>query len=215
MRIPFLWLFPRLASSVFQAQQPTAEVAAALWATNSTLDPQFVKQADFKASGLPPQVSRSRNLWFKCGRLMSRHISSSAEHPQSKHLAVVFFFEEEEEQQINRFAQRCRWSSVCMQQGHTRVWHVTGRPSGACSSSCLGWIVRDESGDLWLGPSLMMKPSLCSGNYLTVLLSAVFISSHNYDITHCVVQPQPLLWYSWRHDAIGTRDLKSTCKDLS
>lgn len=63
----------------------------------------------------------------------------------------------------------------------------------ACSSLCWGWIVRDESGDLWPGQSLMMKPSLCSSNYLTVLLSAVFISSHNYNITHCVIQPQPVL----------------------
>lgn len=70
---------------------------------------------------------------------------------------------------------------------------MTGRPLGACSSSCWGWIVRDESGDLWPGQSLMMKPSLCSGNYLTVLLSAVFISSHNYNITHCVIKPQPVL----------------------
>lgn len=64
---------------------------------------------------------------------------------------------------------------------------------GAFSSSCWGWIVRDESGDLWPGQSLMMKPSLCSGNYSTVLLSAVFISSHNYNITHCAIQPQLVL----------------------
>lgn len=69
---------------------PAAEEAAALWATDSTLDPQFVKQADFKAPSPPPQVP-SRKGCFKWGRQMLRHISSSAECPQTKHLPVFFW----------------------------------------------------------------------------------------------------------------------------
>lgn len=147
---------------------------------------------------------------------MPRHISSGAEHPQTKQTGFfgVFFFLLVLEDQ-NTWTGFCIAASVCMQHRCAHVFHVTGRPSGACSSSCWGWIVRDESGDLWPGQSLMMKLSLCSGNYLTVLLSAVFISSHNYNTTHCIIQPQPVLGYSWRHAAIGTQDLRWTCKDWS
>lgn len=92
---------------------------------------------------------------------MPRHISSGAEHPQTKQtgfFGVFFFvFGARGLEHINWF---CIPASVCMQHRCAHVFHVTGRPTGACSSSCWGWIVRDESGDLWPGQSLMMKPSL-------------------------------------------------------